>query len=263
MKWTIRCVAAFTAVVSMVLGSPARATPFLFTIDNSQSSLNISVYIGGSPDDGGTLITSPQTPGSDTTTISGTINVDVTSGSLQFLTTGDTNYDLQSVDQAPLPGGDPGTAPAQYGLNIAVGTLETGVGAVRGMVTDATSDPIGLASGTFDASQVMLSISTGGLDYNLTGFSPASGNADLTGNSGTNAATGGLYTSDGSTATLTLPVYVDVPVTVMVGTLALPLDAILQGQIVATAAVPEPTTLSLLALGLLGLVGWARSRSRK
>ncbi len=114
----------FTAVFAVVLlpFNLATANVLTFTIDSSQSSLSLSLYTTD-----GTLISSEQTLGSDTTSLSGTFDVDLTSTTIEFLPTGDTQFALQPVPQAPQPGGSAGTAPAQIGLNVDLSPIASGV----------------------------------------------------------------------------------------------------------------------------------------
>jgi hypothetical protein len=74
-----------------------------------------------------------------------------------------------------------------------------------------------------------------------------------------NTSTGGTLLDLGGTLELTIPVSVIVPVDVG----GFILSAVLTGQIVATAVVPEPGTVALLAIGGVALVPLVARRGRR
>lgn len=74
-----------------------------------------------------------------------------------------------------------------------------------------------------------------------------------------NAATAGSLTAVGNLATLTLPIDVSATPSNITGVFGL--DIGLQGNLVATATIPEPTTALLLCLGLAGLARMGRARA--
>jgi hypothetical protein len=220
------------------------ASPLTFTIDNTQSYGSFALE---TPE--GLQITSPQTPNSDTTSLSGTLNVNVTATSIQFLSTSDTQFALQAVDQAPLPGGSPGTAPAQFGLDVSLPTVASGVVAARSYVGDSTSGVISLVGTSFDASQVTLDLPVGITDYNLTILeNPISGSID-TNFPALNELTDGTLTLAGGMYTLNFPYRVSGPINVS----GLTIINVYSGQVVATAVVPEPSSLALFVLGVIAV----------
>ncbi len=243
----------FTAVcVALVsMATAASANVVTFTIDSSQSSLTLSLYtLDGAP------ISSAQTPGSDTTSLSGTVNVDLTGTTIEFLPTADTQFALQAVPQAPLPDGAAGTAPAQIGLNLDLTGIASGVVAARNYLGDATSGPIPRVGNTFDASQLTLNLVTGNTAYNLTVLgSPVSGSFDNN-NATPNDLTGGTLDFAGGVYTLRVPLHVGGEARVQ----GVTVQDLYAGEIVATATVPEP---SALALGLWGVGGWGLLAIRK
>jgi hypothetical protein len=245
-----RAMIAFTVALGCLSSAGLSSASVLsFTIDSQQSSITFSAKTtGGAP------ITSAQTSGSDTTTLFGTAQIDVTPGAIQFLATGDTQFNLQAVPQAPLPGGALGTAPAQFGLNVTIPGIGGGVVAARNYVSDATSPPIPRIGNSFDATQVTLSLVAGTTDYNLTILGNPVAGSFGPGLPTLNMLAGGTITQAGGIYTLTLPIHVEGPVTVS----GITVIDVYAGQIVATAPVPEPSGLLLAGVGLLTLAGFRR-----
>jgi hypothetical protein len=233
--------------------SASWASQLTFTIDSALSHLSFALE-----DSGGTQISSPQTPGSDTTSLSGTMKADVTPTSIQFLSTGDAQFALQALPQAPMPGGAPGTAAAQFGLNVSIPGVGSGVVAARNYVGDTTSGAIPLAGSSFDASQTTQNLVTGNTAYNLTLFgSPVAGSID-TNFPAPNMLAGGTLSSAGGVYTLTLPILVKGPISFS----GLTIFDRYSGQIVATSPVPEPSSLALTAIGIAAVAVWGRQKKR-
>ena len=109
-----------------LVAARAHAEQLTFHIDSSQSYMTFAVDATD-----GTPLTSAQTPGSDTTALSGTFAADLTNSTLQFINSADIQEVLQAVDQSPLPGGAPGTAPAQFGLTAFVQDVVDGTAAAQ------------------------------------------------------------------------------------------------------------------------------------
>jgi hypothetical protein len=246
----------FTAACATILcgvaaSSQVGASPLVFHIDPVQSQLSLTLE-----DQDGTPLSSAQTPGSDTTSMSGTVDMDVTGSTLQFLTTSDTQFALQTLPQAPLSSGAAGTAPAQFGLNLLVPDIASGVVSARDYVADATSGVIPLTGNSFDATQVLVNLTTGITAYNLIVLgTPYIGKFDLS-LPAPNQVGGGTLALAGDVYTLTLPVLAAYPATVGGVTVL----TAYSGQLVATAVVPEPGTLALAVIGSAALFCCGRSR---
>lgn len=249
----------------LIASSTVKAAPHVFTIDPTRSHLNFALE--SSP---GSPFTSAQFSGANSTSLSGTQIVDITGSNIKFISTGNVQFAAQSSPVAPaFGGGYPGSAAGQYGLLAQIpgaisgpGPGGTGLIGARGFVGDATSGAIPLVGTTFDASQIVPDFTAGSLDYNLSIFStPYQGSLNVGGNAPNNELTGGSLTNAGGIYTLTIPIFIESPVTVAGYTAYEQFS----GQVVATAAVPEPSTIVLGALGTVGLafaVVRGRRRSR-
>ena len=234
-----------------------------FTVDDSKSYLSITgpssglALIGFAPSTEYPLM--PQSTGSLTAPLTGTVNADVEPGTLQILST--TNVPVeQSVAYAP----DASDLAAYGGY---VNTVDTGdiFISVTGLAFQFQSAVQTLVNGTFPSTNISTDCSSGTLYYgqspfvysaSFTGFPP--GNNDL-------SAPNAQYSVSGTTATLTIPISAtqDGPVTSDGSTFYV--DMTFSGEIVATAqitpvkpvitqaatATPSPvtgTTTSLSAL---------------
>jgi hypothetical protein len=238
-------------VIVACLPAACCASELSFAIDSSQSYLAFSLET-----DDGTQFSSAQTPGSDTTALSGFVNVEVTGDSVQFLPTANIQFAQQLLPQSPLADGALGTAPAQYGLNLLLPGIGDGVVAARNYVGDATSDLIARVGDSFDASLVTLDLPSGVTSYNLTLLgSPVSGSFDSNNPALNEMATGTLALT-GNVLTLTLPILIHGTVSVS----GVSVVNVYTGQIVATALVPEPGGLSLAVAGLIALIAYGRFR---
>jgi hypothetical protein len=234
--------------------STASAEVLSFTIDSQQSYLQMAVTIPSST----TPISTPQTPGSDRTSVSGTFNIDVTPTSLQFLTTNNAHPANQAAPQAPLIDGSAGASPAQIGLSLDIPGILTGVAAIRNYVADVTGPVIPLAGTSFDSTQTSLSVSGGTTSFNLIVLGSPLIDSYMGGDPGLNLLSGGTLSLVGDTYTLVLPYLVNNPQEIS----GIEYGLSHSGVIVATAVVPEPSTWMLGVIGLVALVGkkWGRTR---
>ena len=134
--------------------------------------------------------------------------------------------------------------------------VASGVVSARDYVADATSGVILVIGGSFDATQVLLNLTTGITAYNLTVLgTPHAGNFDLT-IPAPNQVGGGTLALAGDVYTLTLPV-LSVHSATVDGVTVL---TAYSGQIVATAAVPEPASLVLVLIGVASIAIRVRRR---
>jgi hypothetical protein len=231
---------------------PAAAEPLTFVIDSQQSYFELAV----TTPDFSTDFSTPQTPGSNRTSVFGTFNIDVTPTSLQFLPTNDAHPANQPLPQAPLIDGSAGTSPAQIGLNLNIPGLLTGVASIRNYVADITSPVIPLTGTSFDSTQVSLGVSDGTTSFNLIVLGSPLIDSYMGVDPGLNLLGGGTLTLAGDTYTLLLPYQVNNSQDIR----GIEYGLAHSGVIVATAVIPEPSTLLLAGAGLL--VWIARSRRR-
>ncbi|HEY4308770.1 MAG TPA: PEP-CTERM sorting domain-containing protein [Pirellulales bacterium] len=256
------------------LCSQAAASPIVFTIDPSQSSLTLSpsTSIGGSP-----LPWSAQGANSLVASYSGTISVDLTANSIQLLSVGSQITAGNSGEWSPGTDysgdnyiyNDPtspyvlASAPANYGVTT---ILPQGLGggypsdtATRSLafaLSDAAAKP--LVGGSFDEAGSAVSILSGTVFYNQGGSPPITNLAGPGIGVTPTQGVAGFGTIDivGGQYVLTLPI----SFTTSFGIVVLDVASTYSGILVATAPVPEPATWALVAvavavLGLRRLVG--------
>ncbi len=228
----------------------ARAVDVTFTLDTPNSVLTMSGDILGA-----TIV--QQGTGSLSTTYSGTISAQWTPGTILF-TAAEADANVNGNWQ-PAVGGGSGSAAADYGGKATYMVVINITLAGRDAEFGLSSAPIALVGNNFDATQVLITTTSGSVDYravNAIGGLVASGTQSLVGGSGNNqaAAVGSLVVT-GSDAVLTFPILYttefDIP---GYGTGAVTVT----GTLVGTAIVPEPATLALVGLG--GLVALLRRR---
>jgi hypothetical protein len=275
MRRTSKFFAAIAAVA--LLGyAPVASAGTVFTIDNSQSTITLGANIGG------TTVLLEQFAGSLTTGVFGTIDTNFSPySSIEFLGGGTIGFDQQGsnvepgtwVPDDPMdpygPGHFSGTdAPGQFGGTVNVlGGLVSGPAAGRNLTGEATSlmSIMVDGAGNFDSTQLIMGLVSNMsgdsvLDYDIGGAITAVGETSISNNSANDQDGGGTVTVSGTTATLTIPLHVEIPIDLSGTTITGTLD----GNIVATATVvPEPTTIAMLSMGLVGLVAVGYRRRRK
>jgi hypothetical protein len=223
----------------------AHALDVTFTLDTPNSVLTMSGNILGST-------ISAQGTGSLSTTYSGTISAQWTPGTILF-TAAEADANVNGNWQ-PLVGGGSGSAPADYGGKVTLMVIITAYLAGRDAEFSLSSAPIALVGNNFDATQVVITTTSGSVDYRAGVL--GSGTQSLVGSSGSNqAAAAGSLVVTGNDAVLTLPILYttefDIP-GYGTGTMTV------TGTLVGTAIVPEPATLALVGLG--GIVALLRRR---
>lgn len=269
-------IACFVAVVMVIFqfGEGLRAEVLTFTIDSGASSLSLQTTVSLF---GKSLPTGSQGPGSLTAPISGTIIADVTPTSFQILSgselvignSGNWRPGTDYSDYVPFPTPTGpiylNTAvPANYGISADLSDLgfsSTTPIAVRDLVIALLdSSAKSLTSGSFDASGTGTDFTSGTVYYGAGGTPPLTdlANTVYPGPTLVTASQGEL-SSAGSLATLTLPFSNSTTFTVNF----LGITTAFSGNIVATAAVPEPTSAALVFVASVAAVPVLLYKSRQ
>jgi hypothetical protein len=247
MRCATRFFAALAAVAAVGYASTASAAQYI--VDSNLSSITITGSALGN-----LIVLGPQSLGSNTATFGGTIDATSNGTDITFNSAA-IDANLLANPQSPAVGGGAGSAPADVGLSIS--GLVSGSAAIRDFILGLSSGAIPLAGGTtFGLPPITLDITSGSLDYNVTGLLTAQGNASIVGESANPTAGVGTLIGD----TLTIPVSVTITFPLTTGVNA---DVVLLGQIVATEVIPEPGTIAMLGMGIIGLVAVGRRRFRK
>ncbi len=198
-------------VTTLIVLPAAQGDEITFEIDPERSFMVSSAFIKAA-----NAPTTPQEEGSDTTTYSGTItvNLDVLESptELQFLSAAAVAADSGSWLPEAEGGseGDPGDpSPANYGIVLDAGPLGVLLGAFRDTVFTIESEEVVVDNGVFAAGQTFTS-SQGFLDSNIISvlLGNAAGRDDVTGDNAVNGSeTPGSYVFgvDG-VATMTIPI---------------------------------------------------------
>ena len=208
--------------------SRAQAAMETFSIDTSQSP----VLIGPGSVFAGFAIT-PQGAGALSNSYSGSININLSSSTIQFPGGSGINARTNGTWQ-PAAGGATGSAPADYGAVVQVNYPPFGFytfdGAIRNFSLDVTSSTLPLSGTNFNGTNLIFSITSvnAALDYYST---IKAGSVALTGYATNAVAAGATLITNGTKQTLTIPVSAQFTFTVLS-----PNDTkiILFGQIVAT-----------------------------
>ena len=184
---------------------------------------------------------SPQGPNSLISSYGGTIFASQSDGNIQFPGQSQISAANNGIWQ-PAPGGNTGSAPADYGGQINFQYIGTTYAALRNVVLDVTSPLLPVNNGNFDSSALVFSFAPNAnatLDYST--FNGA-GSQPLTGYSTNSVLNGATLATNGTRQTLTI--YVQTQFTF---SLINPNDTTLNlnGQIVATNSPPLFQSITL------------------
>lgn len=207
------------------IGVPPIEGLYQFQIDASQSTLSLDGFITG-PGLGFVIPLLPQTPGSLSTQLSGSMAVLLDGSSLSFVGA--------SIDPLANPGNFlPFGGPADFAAFVSLFGINA-YASVSDLLYTASSTPIAIdASGEFDATQIYFEFDDGAIDYSALGESgtfPAN-----TPDSGNQASTPGFIEVLPGEIRLTIPFRMHFVASVPLGFLV---DFDFTGTIVATAALP-------------------------
>jgi hypothetical protein len=197
---------ACAIILAMGFGALALvASPAVFTIDPSHSRLSVSATLLG-------MTITEQGPGSLATSMSGTVNAELTTTAIRFpggsLLDASTNGSWQ-----PLSGGAAGEAPADFAAKTQNPLFGTILAAIREVTLDLQSDVLPLSGTGFDGSLVQFVSPTNSLaafDYNA---GLLMGSKSLAGVSTNKLANGATVTVSAGVQTLTLSIDAQFPFT--------------------------------------------------
>ena len=229
-----------------LLAFPASADAAVYDVDASASSLTVTGNFAGIP-------AAAQTGESNTFFLDGTLVADAGPTSISFAGGSLLDGLPFGSDLRPGLGGADSSAAADFGL-YGGNALVYAEAAGRDFAFDLSGGPATLTGGSFAAGGLTLEVLSGTVDYRVVFGSATPGTRDLTNGSATNSGGLGSLTVADGVETLTIPVTATYTFT-QDGVVA---DVLLEGQIVATRAIPEPTGLA--ALGGLGLLAARRRR---
>jgi hypothetical protein len=173
--------AVVAAAASLAHVAPVAAQTATFQVDPAASSLTVSGTAAGQP-------VQQQGPGSLTTTYTGPLLVQLSPGSISF-PGGSAVTANNSGNWQPLPGGEPGAAPANYGARVVI-LFQNNLAAVRDAVFDGTTPAPFILTGSGNnrefSSDIDFTSTSGQIDYN----SPLAGNGTdtIVGSTATNQA---------------------------------------------------------------------------
>lgn len=269
---------AIAATAALLLfATTARAALVDFVIVQAQSSLKQTNKIYGPAV--GSQTTIAQVAGSDTAPLYGHIYVDLNPGTIKLTSSSWVNF-ATTGNYAPYdpvysdPVGPPpvGTTPGNYGLaapgillSAVQYNLESSFAPVLGPISN-----LPLVGNNFPISGTALSFTKGrqafvtalGNDTDDVIGTPIFASGSFNQTTATFTPGGGLGTWDGTTLTIPINSKLTFRVTSDFG--GIDEDILFNGQIVAIPYVPEPSTVTLLGFGVVGLLSYAwRARKRK
>lgn len=190
---------------------PAGGAPMVFTVDAGRSQLVLSGSVGSSN-------FLAQASGALTAACSGTLNVELAGGNLQF--TGGSLVAVQTNGVwQPAPGGLAGAAPADFGgtnsanVGTGYGSFVPGNLALRTVSFDWTSPALALTNGGFDGTSVtcILSTNAASLDFYYASDAVTNQGSTVINGAVLNAAAGASLVTNSGVRELTLPVSVQFP----------------------------------------------------
>jgi hypothetical protein len=217
------------------------ASPVVFTLVGSSSQLTASgTFLGGQLFE--------QSPGSLTTSFSGTINADLTVTNIHF-TGGSLIAARTNGIWQPAVGGVPGSSPADFGAtnNADLGpggtTAVPGNFALRNLLLDVTNSPLAMTNGGFDGSSLIFDLITNNSSidyyYALAGATTNGGSMNFGGYSTNAVGTTAMLSTNAGVRQLVLQVNA-LFVESVVFPMSRDMQIYLTGQLVATNAAPAP-----------------------
>jgi hypothetical protein len=240
MKQSKRALSMLGSLVLLAQADLVAASPVAFTLDSTSSVIVLSGKANNPL--GGVVSLTEQSPGSLTTHYSGTVQLDLTPPTIQFVGGSDIVAQNNGSWQ-PAVGGAAGSAPADYGgkLTIPVPIFGNAIAwaAVRNVRLDISSLALTLTNSGFDASRLDVFFLTNTppapvLDYQVDGNAviPSSSGATLLSRALTNSQALAYLTNTAGLLKLVIPVN-----TTNSTSVNSPNDTtmVLKGQLVATA----------------------------
>lgn len=255
----------------------ARANLVDFVIVQAASSLKQVNKIYGPAVGSQTSVA--QAPGSDTTNVYGHIYVDLNPGTIKLTNSSSISY-VTTGNYAPFdpvindPVGPPpvGTTPGNYGLampGILLSAVQHGIkanfstilGPISNLPLVGNNFPLGGTALEFTAGRQAFVTALGNDTGDMVGI-PTFASGTFNDNTSTYTPGAGMGTWDGTTLTIPINSKFTFRVTSDFG--GIDEDVIFTGQIVAVPYIPEPSTVTLLGFGVVGLLSYAwRARKRK